>query len=292
MKLQKCKNKAIMAIVFIALIATLSVCLFHIKPDWKYMFAQVAANNLRRDVVLEKKKINQTEIPVSQLKENSDIIYNQSMMLINKENPLDNDYEADITEYNTKGLEMNRCITKDFKQLSDAVFKNCSEYLYVMSSYRTANDQAAIYAEQGSEVAERPGSSEHQTGLALDVYVNGFAGSGFLKSEAGRYVNSHCWEYGFIIRYPLLKSSVTGIDYEPWHLRYVGLPHSEIISQNGIAFEEYIDLFEYGEFYQYNNYLISRQRGDVLKVPVEFEECIVSDDNCGGYFITAKIKKL
>lgn len=69
----------------------------------------------------------------------------------------------------------------------------------------------------------------------------------------------------------------------------MGLPHSEIMHKNGIVFEEYAELFDDGKFYEYGDYLISHQIGNILRVPVEFIECIVSPDNMGGYFITAKI---
>ena len=220
MKTNRRRDKAIIAIAIIALLTTLTVWVFHLKPDWGYMLAQVASTTFRQEAALVEKEVRVSEIPVYEMENSSSFILDQRLMLINKENPIDEEFQPEIVEYDTDGLEMNRCIVKAFGQLSEAVMEECNEGLYVMSAYRMAQEQAEIYNEQGSETAEKPGSSEHQSGLALDVYAKNFAGSAFLKSTVGRYVNSHCWEHGFIIRYPFLKTNVTGIDYEPWQKRH------------------------------------------------------------------------
>lgn len=84
-----------------------------------------------------------------------------------------------------------------------------------------------------------------------------------------------------------MKKDVTGIEYEPWHIRYVGLPHSEIISREYETLEEYFDSLECGKFYRYGGYIISRQKGELVRVP-EGSETTVSSDNCGGWIITVK----
>ena len=83
--------------------------------------------------------------------------------------------------------------------------------------------------------------------------MKNYAGESFIKSESGQFINENCGDYGFIIRYPIFGEKKTGIPYEPWHLRYVGYPHSRIINQSKITFEEYIDFFETGKFYKYEN---------------------------------------
>lgn len=160
--------------------------------------------------------------------------------------------------------------------------------LFVMSHYRNEQEQKYLY-EEDNNTAALPGASEHQTGLALDVYVKGYAGSGFLKSEAGQYVNKNSWKYGFIIRYPLFKKHITGIRFEPWHIRFVGLPHSEIIYKEGLTLEEYISSLGVGNFYKYKNYYISRQEGDKLLIPYHLKEVMLSPDNTGCYIITGML---
>ena len=86
-----------------------------------------------------------------------------------------------------------------------------------------------------------PGSSEHHTGLAFDVAVTGEASFGATKHSV--WLKEHCWEYGFIIRYPADKTAITRISYEPWHIRYVGTAHSLIMRDENLCLEEYIDKY-------------------------------------------------
>ena len=82
-----------------------------------------------------------------------------------------------------------------------------------------------------------PGASEHHTGLAFDVTV---PGEQFSNTRQSLWLAQHCWEYGFIIRYPIDKVNITGISYEPWHIRYVGVEHSIRMRDEGLCLEEYI----------------------------------------------------
>ena len=84
-----------------------------------------------------------------------------------------------------------------------------------------------------------PGSSEHHTGLAFDVAITGEASFGATKQSV--WLAQHCWEYGFILRYPADKTAITGISYEPWHIRYVGREHAMIMRIENLCLEEYID---------------------------------------------------
>ena len=104
----------------------------------------------------------------------------------------------------------------------------------------------------------------------------------------------NCGDFGFIIRYPAGKENITGFNYEPWHIRYVGMPHSKIITEGGITLEEYIDSLEIDNWYSYNNYLISRQNPDNLKIPSTYKnnDIKVSPDNTGYYIITINTDKL
>jgi len=86
-----------------------------------------------------------------------------------------------------------------------------------------------------------PGASEHHTGLAFDVAVTGEASFGATKHSI--WLREHCWEYGFILRYPADKTAFTGISHEPWHIRYVGTEHSLIMRDENLCLEEYIDKY-------------------------------------------------
>ena len=137
----------------------------------------------------------------------------------------------------------------------EALFAGAAEdgiTLYATSGFRSYSTQKAIFdrkaAERGEQAANRsvakPGYSEHQTGLAMDIEGETTLGTGltaaFGESPEGIWVAEHCHEYGFIIRYPEDKTSITGYIYEPWHIRYVGVEAATEITQLGVTFEEYI----------------------------------------------------
>ncbi|NLK39019.1 MAG: M15 family metallopeptidase [Clostridiales bacterium] len=221
------------------------------------------------------------------IKENSEIIFNDSLLLVNAEYLLSDNYIPEIVEYKNTGVLMNTCITDAYARLSHDISQYVGDRLFVRSSYRTKEEQAALHQSEG-ELALMPGASEHQTGLALDVYVSRYAGYGFIKSKAGLYVNLYAHKYGFIIRYPRGKSNITGMVFEPWHIRYVGLPHSEIMYTNEWCLEEYITRLEIGKFYAVNEYIISRQKGENLLIPSSLTDLVISPDNSGAYIITGK----
>ena len=137
----------------------------------------------------------------------------------------------------------------------EALFEGAAEAgltLYSTSGYRSYSTQKAIFdrkaAERGEQAANRsvakPGYSEHQTGLAMDIEGETTLGTGlteaFGESPEGIWVAEHCHEYGFIIRYPKDKTNITGYIYEPWHIRYVGVEAATEITELGVTFEEYI----------------------------------------------------
>ena len=220
----------------------------------------------------------------------SRITFDQSLMLINTQYMLGEDFEPSISEYKDTTVYMNDCMLDAYAALSSAVKQKTGNKLYVSSDFRTSNEQQALY-DADPLTATLPGASEHQTGLALDVYVAYYSGDAFIKSPSGRFVNSNSWKYGFIIRYPSHGENTTGIRYEPWHIRYVGHPHADIIYNNHITLEEYVLSLEIGTWYDADGYLISRQRlseGGTLTLPRDFDGCVISPDNTGCYIVTVE----
>ncbi len=110
------------------------------------------------------------------------------------------------------------------------------------------DNQVAAYMKDGKSKANAtsatrltvadPGTSEHHTGLAFDITV---PGTTFKGTKQALWLAAHCWDYGFIIRYEEDKQEITGYIAEPWHIRYVGLPHSTAMRDNGWALEEYLE---------------------------------------------------
>lgn len=245
-------------------------------------------SRLQNNEIREVKPIILTETQsatLEDLKKHPNITFDESMLLVNDVYRINDNYALSITEYEERDVSVNTSIIQGFSQLSNALLEETGETLFISSATRSFEKQKEIKQEKG-DIAQNPGASEHQTGLAVDVYVQYYAGKNFIKSESGQFVNSNCDDYGFIVRYPFWGKLTTGISYEPWHLRYVGLPHSQIISNSLITYEQYIEHFETGVFYEYGNYLITRQSTDNITIPNNFKSAVASYDNTGHIFLT------
>lgn len=142
------------------------------------------------------------------------------------------------------------------------------------------------------EYTALPGTSEHQTGLAVDLSSNNALSDNFRNTVQGKWLLKNCWDYGFILRYDENKRELTNIAYEPWHYRYVGLPHSLIIRDNSWVLEEYIDYLHQNGLIEYTD----PANPDMLwrvywtnDTTAEFAGITnVSRDNTGGYIITTQ----
>ena len=212
----------------------------------------------------------------------------QTLILVNLNSPLPEGYEADLAEYN--GAKMHPLMVQNYIAMRDAVQKKTGIRIYVSSDFRTAEKQAELLEYYGPDRAAPVGCSEHEAGLSLDVYAPEHASYAFLNSPAGREVNRTCHEYGFIIRYEADKTEVTCFDYEPWHLRYVGAPHAELIAESGLAYEEYINAITPEIWYSYENYYILRTANvEELTLPTNFTSCHISPDNTGYYIVTVEL---
>lgn len=123
---------------------------------------------------------------------------------------------------------------------------------YAQSSYRSFSYQKALYesyvVKDGTEAADRysarPGHSEHQTGLAVDLAAPDASMTAFETAAAFSWLQEHAHEYGWVLRYPSQAEAITGYQYEPWQFRYVGLPAATILHTYHWTLEEYHELFQ------------------------------------------------
>ena len=122
-----------------------------------------------------------------------------------------------------------------FKQAED---EGLDDFL-LLSAYRTSDYQANLFMENPHGCVARPGCSEHQTGLAMDIALFGEGLS--LDETHGRWLAENCWEHGFVLRYPEGREDVTGIPAEPWHLRYVGREAALEMFDNDWVLEEWCE---------------------------------------------------
>ena len=182
-----------------------------------------------------------------------------SLALVNESHPMaDTSYApAEMTEIESERSVDSRIAENLEQMLSDGAAQGLS--MYVASAYRSYEQQRDVfdatmrdwinqgysplsaYDETKKSVAV-PGTSEHATGLAVDIISSEYEALDDRQGDTDeqKWLMEHCWEYGFILRYPPEKSDVTGIIYEPWHYRYVGKDVAKEITEQGITLEEYL----------------------------------------------------
>lgn len=282
------KKRILIPILLVVAALAGGTALFLRKPSLRYLAANALTGIFSKNPLTEASPEELSRVSLSELLSMENVVFDQSMALINNDYPLSSDFAADVAEYGDTGVVMNVCVMEAYRALSADVRERFNEKLYIMSAYRTEEEQRDAVAEEG-ENAAMVGASEHQAGLSLDVYVPYYAGAGFLDSEVGQYINKNCQKFGFIIRYPYYGKDSTGIGFEPWHLRYVGYPHAEIIAENRLTLEEYLALLDESLFWQYENVLLTVQSGDELLLPADWESLTISPDNRGNYVVAAQM---
>lgn len=186
-----------------------------------------------------------------------------NLMLVNKQHPIPDNYVFETAQISSGGKLCDARILLPLKQMFEAAAAD-GVSLVVCSPYRSNNRQEMLFArkvdyymEQGydymqsyalaSQAVTIPGSSEHEIGLALDIITNGYCSldEGFGDTAAGRWLAQNSYKYGFVVRYLKGKEEITGIEYEPWHIRYVGVAAATVMYEEGICLEEFWDEYLY-----------------------------------------------
>ncbi len=180
------------------------------------------------------------------------------LILVNKQNMVPSDYSFELGTIRGS-IQADVRILDELSQMIEAAKKD-GVTLTVCSGCRDYNRQTVLFDKKirnymgsgmsyfdaysiASQAVTIPGKSEHQIGLALDIISNNYSSlnEGFGDTEAGKWLVENSDRYGFILRYPLGKENITGIEYEPWHFRYVGQEAAKVITQQGITLEEYVE---------------------------------------------------
>lgn len=174
------------------------------------------------------------------------------------------------------------------KQLFEAAQQDGIHHFIINSAYRSGKLQQQLFEESGADYALPSGYSEHQTGLSLDI---GSTAGKMENAAEGKWLEQNAPKYGFILRYPKHKVDVTGINYEPWHFRYVGLPHSVTMQKKDMVLEEYIQFVKKEQSYTTKvngiTYFV-QYTTDMSSVNIpNTDNFNVSGDNKNGYIITS-----
>lgn len=181
------------------------------------------------------------------------------LVLVNKNYQLAATYEPEdlilprirtVSGTTNQTIYLKKEAAKQLERMFKAALKE-KVYLIATSGYRSYQTQASLYqqylrlngAEYTDGISARPGHSEHQTGLAIDLTSDEIGQQlhqRFANTTEGRWIAQHAHEYGYIIRYPENREAETGYQYEPWHLRYVGVEVATLLKEKNWILEEYI----------------------------------------------------
>lgn len=180
------------------------------------------------------------------------------LILVSAAQPLPEDQAPELKTIQGS-FKMETTAADGMIAMLSAAKEEASISLLVVSSYRPQARQKQLFENKVKEFLNlghardeaerlaaarvaRPGTSEHNTGLAADVVTPQYQSlnAGFAKTEAAKWMKENCARFGFILRYPEDKQEITGIIFEPWHFRYVGVEHAEKIMEHGICLEEYL----------------------------------------------------
>jgi D-alanyl-D-alanine carboxypeptidase len=180
------------------------------------------------------------------------------LLLVNADNPVPDDYTFELSNIDNIRKFDSRAIDHLEKLIEDCR-RETRDVIWAQSTYRDENEQNTVFNNKVQEymdlgnsreeaeklaatVTSRPGTSEHHVGLAVDF---NYAKTDFENTAAFKWLAKNAHKYGFILRYPKGKESITNIVYEPWHFRYVGKEHAEVIKSKGFCLEEYINYLIY-----------------------------------------------
>ncbi|HFK1747988.1 TPA: D-alanyl-D-alanine carboxypeptidase family protein [Bacillus cereus] len=281
--------------VFISFFIACTVCVgFYISPLFQ---KEINVKIVGKDELVKAANTERKEITKEQ-------IYKGDLLLVNRDYPVKKDsIRSDIINVNhnselvrgyvifDRNLRLSKYVVKKFLNVVDAAGKDGVQHFLMSSGYRDFKEQSKLYKEMGSDYALPAGYSEHNLGLSLDV---GSTQKKMEKAPEGKWIEENVWKHGFVLRYPKNKSNITGIQYEPWHIRYVGLPHSAIMQKKNFTLEEYLEFLKEekevsteveGKKYTVSYYKVSENTKVNVPANKQYE---ISGNNMDGVIVTVQ----
>lgn len=225
-------------------------------------------------------------------------IYQGNLILVNKETRLQEDPTnlAQIPDNLVANVHVDSDYLLDARALKSLYYLfEAAQHDGVMhftlnSAYRSGKLQQQLYEKSSAGYSLPSGYSEHQSGLSIDI---GSTQGTMEKTIEGDWLAKNAHEYGFVLRYPAHKTDITGIAFEPWHFRYVGLPHSKMMEKKDFVLEEYLQFLQQEKHYQVAiddiTYVVQYVQHTQATIP-DTESYWISGDNVGGYIITSIVE--
>jgi D-alanyl-D-alanine carboxypeptidase len=281
--------------VFISFFIACTVCVgFYISPLFQ---KEIDVKIVGKDELVKATNTERKEITKEQ-------IYKGDLLLVNRDYPVKKDsIRSDIINVNhnselvrgyvifDRNLRLSKDVVKKFLNVVDAAGKDGVQHFLMNSGYRDFQEQRQLYEKMGSDYALPAGYSEHNLGLSLDI---GSTQKKMEKAPEGKWIEENVWKHGFVLRYPKNKSNITGIQYEPWHIRYVGLPHSAIMQKKNFTLEEYLEFLKEekeisteveGKKYTVSYYKVSENMKVNVPANKQYE---ISGNNMDGVIVTVQ----
>lgn len=238
-----CVSLTLVFIIFV----TAAVLLFYVVIDNGDEFYNEDNTNASENISVNTSHIND-EGDFSIWNEECDF----NLVVVNKDNELPSNFKEDLVDF--RGVKIDRRIEENLSKMMDDAEKD-SISLWISSAYRDVKLQAEIMDDEiaknlsegytcdeseklAKQLIAEPGKSEHHTGLAIDF--NGVSDD-FCNTDVYKWLIENAQNYGFILRYPESKKEITGINFEPWHFRYVGVYTAKAMHGKDICLEEYVD---------------------------------------------------
>ncbi|AZV68660.1 D-alanyl-D-alanine carboxypeptidase family protein [Bacillus cereus] len=281
--------------VFISFFIACTVCVgVYISPLFQ---KEIDVKIVGKDELVKAANTERKEITKEQ-------IYKGDLLLVNRDYPVKKDsIRSDIININhnselvrgyvifDRNLRLSKDVVKKFLNVVDAAGKESVNHFLISSGYRDFQEQKQLYEKMGSDYALPAGYSEHNLGLSLDI---GSTQKKMEKAPEGKWIEENVWKHGFVLRYPKNKSNITGIQYEPWHIRYVGLPHSAIMQKRNFTLEEYLEFLKEekevsteveGKKYTVSYYKVSENTKVNVPANKQYE---ISGNNMDGVIVTVQ----
>lgn len=261
----KYKNVAVLLAVILLLILIIASSCSNNEPNNNGKVVSTVAEKLNpENIQADKLPKNSAYVEVV----NNDVLYSGNLILVNKEHEYaGKDSEPDnltsMYQYstNSKGkmifalTDSSVSVSQNFavalkNMITDFYKKSKNNTLMLRSGYRTVQQQKELYdadtesTGSASTKYNKEGYSESHTGLSVDLGINKDGYPQYKGTGDFKWITDNAAKYGIITRYTKDKQSITGIESEPWHLRYVGIPHAEIMSKNSLCLEEYEDFLK------------------------------------------------
>lgn len=234
---------------------------------WRFAGGAAPKAAQRKGTASPQRRLTATPTPAG--KQTAQPALEYALTLVNAQHPMRGEPEdlVNIQAYlgqpvfPLKSDQMRACAAAvtALQQMAQAASDNGAGDFLVQSAYRGEEYQRTLFdaqvcqcrqeglapaqaEEKAALTVARPGESEHETGLAFDIIAAGNADLwDFEGTPQQKWLKEHCWDYGFIVRYPPDKEALTGISSEPWHFRYVGVTHARAMREQDLCLEEYLD---------------------------------------------------